>query len=383
MEDRSMIRGCCSIVVGVAAALLMFAAVPDAQAKPIVKCGVPSKCTNPDVVDRAFDDVNAQCACGAAPTAKAYKQCWKPVVKALVQELGKTGFPKACKVEVTKALNASLCGRPGYVLCRKVKGNGQESCQVVKEAKCAEPFPQENSACGAFTNCGEACNQDACTTTTTAPPTTSSTIATTTSTTLLTTTSTIVTTTSTIATTTSTIASTTTSTTTVDSTTSTTEPTSTTTTSSTTTTIDLCGNGTIDAGEECDTEDFGGATCPGSSVVGAFLECTPECTIDFSNCPGASTTSTSLPGSTTTSTSVPGSTSTSTTILVTTTSTTEPTSTSTTTVTSTTSTTTSTAPEPVALRFTTALAGGVCGESRDGGEAGTILNNLTCGGLNI
>jgi hypothetical protein len=37
----------------------------------------------------------------------------------------------------------------------------------------------------------------------------------------------------------------------------------------------------------------------------------------------------------------------------------------------------------VPLRFTTAQAGGVCGESRDGGSGGTILNSLTCGGLNI
>jgi hypothetical protein len=37
----------------------------------------------------------------------------------------------------------------------------------------------------------------------------------------------------------------------------------------------------------------------------------------------------------------------------------------------------------VPLRFTTGLVGGVCGESRAGGSTGTVLNNLTCGGLNI
>jgi hypothetical protein len=42
-------------------------------------------------------------------------------------------------------------------------------------------------------------------------------------------------------------------------------------------------------------------------------------------------------------------------------------------------------PPPVltVLNFTTGAAGGTCGESRTGGSAGTILNTLTCGGLNI
>jgi len=41
------------------------------------------------------------------------------------------------------------------------------------------------------------------------------------------------------------------------------------------------------------------------------------------------------------------------------------------------------APTVAPLRFTTGAAGGTCGESRDGGSAGAILNSLTCGGLNI
>jgi hypothetical protein len=60
--------------------------------------------------------------------------------------------------------------------------------------------------------------------------------------------------------------------------------TSSTTTTSTTTPNGICGNGVREAAEACDTTDFDDATCPGSST-GAFLVCTSECTIDFTECP--------------------------------------------------------------------------------------------------
>jgi hypothetical protein len=61
--------------------------------------------------------------------------------------------------------------------------------------------------------------------------------------------------------------------------------------STTTTTLPdcdaLCGNSHIDpvCHEECDVNDFGGATCPGSSTPGEFLECNNDCSIDFAKCP--------------------------------------------------------------------------------------------------
>ncbi len=61
--------------------------------------------------------------------------------------------------------------------------------------------------------------------------------------------------------------------------------TTTTTTSTTTTTQSLCGNGTIDPGEECDGSNLGGAAC--SSPMGSFLPtCSANCTLDCSTCPG-------------------------------------------------------------------------------------------------
>jgi len=68
--------------------------------------------------------------------------------------------------------------------------------------------------------------------------------------------------------------------------------TTTTTTHGSTTTTTLacgaaCGNGHRDpqCGEQCDGDDFGSATCPGGSAAGAFLRCNPDCTIDYGACP--------------------------------------------------------------------------------------------------
>lgn len=67
-----------------------------------------------------------------------------------------------------------------------------------------------------------------------------------------------------------------------------------TTTSSTSTTSDidsgpdadanLCGNGAVDPGEECDGTHLGGATCASLGHAGGNLTCTPGCKLDTSGC---------------------------------------------------------------------------------------------------
>ncbi|HEX6130871.1 MAG TPA: hypothetical protein VF044_04020 [Actinomycetota bacterium] len=93
----------------------------------------------------------------------------------------------------------------------------------------------------------------------------------------------------------------------------------------------------------------------------------------------SSSTSSSTSSTTTTSTSSTSTTSTSTSS----TSTSSTTSTSSSTSSTTTTSTSSTTSTSLVLSFTTLAAGGFCGEARMGGAAGTILKNLTCGGLNI
>jgi subtilisin-like proprotein convertase family protein len=47
---------------------------------------------------------------------------------------------------------------------------------------------------------------------------------------------------------------------------------------------DGCGNGTIDPGEDCDTDDLGAATCESEGFVGGTLACSDTCTFDTSGC---------------------------------------------------------------------------------------------------
>jgi len=47
---------------------------------------------------------------------------------------------------------------------------------------------------------------------------------------------------------------------------------------------DDCGNGTIDAGEDCDDDDLGDATCESEGFAGGTLACSETCTFDTSSC---------------------------------------------------------------------------------------------------
>lgn len=45
-----------------------------------------------------------------------------------------------------------------------------------------------------------------------------------------------------------------------------------------------CGNGLLDAGEECDGSNFGGATCGSQGFFGGTLSCNSNCTLNTSQC---------------------------------------------------------------------------------------------------
>jgi len=49
-------------------------------------------------------------------------------------------------------------------------------------------------------------------------------------------------------------------------------------------TVGTCGNGVIDAGEDCDGGDLGGQTCIGLDYDGGTLSCQGDCTFDISAC---------------------------------------------------------------------------------------------------
>lgn len=136
--------------IGLLASLpLVITLAGTAVAAPPLTCG-QSKCPAGLVSDvRAAAD--AACPCNAAVSAKAHARCWKPVVRRFVDQLGKTGFPKACRKEVARVLGNTTCGRSGFVLCRK---KGGSACAVVKAKKCKDVFPTGD----AFRTCADACD---------------------------------------------------------------------------------------------------------------------------------------------------------------------------------------------------------------------------------
>jgi hypothetical protein len=121
----------------------------NALAAPKLTCGQASQCPGTVLADvRAA--VDASCSCDAA-SAKAYGKCWKQVVKGFTQTLGKKGFPKKCRTDVTRVLASNTCGRTGFALCRK---KGGQVCTIVKAKKCKDVFPTG----GGFRTCTDACS---------------------------------------------------------------------------------------------------------------------------------------------------------------------------------------------------------------------------------
>jgi hypothetical protein len=131
--------------------VVAFAVLP-AGAK--LRCGKPSKCSDPAIVADVRAAAAEACPCEAATSRKAYAKCWKPVVKGRARSLGKAAFPKACRAGVTRALANATCGRPDTVLCRKVNRKGVETCRVTPEAKCGDPYER-----GVFSSCADTCDE--------------------------------------------------------------------------------------------------------------------------------------------------------------------------------------------------------------------------------
>jgi hypothetical protein len=136
--------------IGSIVALLVAMATP---AESRLACG-SSACGDDALVADVRAAVRDACPCGGAASAKAHRKCWKPVVKQLVKSRGASGFPKACRAEVTRALANSTCGRKGTVLCRKQTKKKSETCRVTEASKCPAPVDT-----GEFGSCADVCDR--------------------------------------------------------------------------------------------------------------------------------------------------------------------------------------------------------------------------------
>lgn len=100
--------------------------------------------------------IDSTCDCAAALKPSDHVKCARPIIAARVEN---GTLPKACKSEALKHATKSICGRPGAVVCCRVKANGKTSHKVVKDpakcvdtptlTTCASPYDSVPSGCSA------------------------------------------------------------------------------------------------------------------------------------------------------------------------------------------------------------------------------------------
>ncbi len=78
--------------------------------------------------------IDAACDCAAAVKPGAHVKCAKTVVAA---RIANGLLTKSCKSEALKHAKKSICGRPGAVVCCRIRTNGKTAHKIAKEpAKC-------------------------------------------------------------------------------------------------------------------------------------------------------------------------------------------------------------------------------------------------------
>jgi hypothetical protein len=170
--------------------------------------------TDATAVVAARAAIDAACPCASAENRNAYRACARDVIRTRV---GSGMLPASCRREAFRHAKLSICGRPGAVVCCRVRANGRTRHGIAANASRCVSAVSTTACVSTWQSVPVGCDATGC-----IPPTT---------------------------TTTTTITSTT------SATTSTTASTTTTITTTTTVPNPGCGNGVIDPGEECDPPD--------------------------------------------------------------------------------------------------------------------------------
>jgi len=150
---------------------------------------VAADCNDPAAMAAARAEVDASCDCAAALTHSQYVRCGATVLRA---RYAAGTLSRDCVRPALRCARRSTCGRPGSVTCCRPH-RGEQRCGITRTgARCLGA----GGCVGAFTSCCDACDAGGCA----VPTTTSSSTSTT-----------------------------------------------------TTTATPVCGNGIVEAGEQCDT----------------------------------------------------------------------------------------------------------------------------------
>src|SRR5262245_47313013 len=135
--------------------LLLSAAA--AHAKP---------CDNPAAVMEIRQAAEAQCPCGAASGHRSYISC----VSRVVHEAVVSGaLSRRCKAAVMSCAHRSVCGKPDYVTCCRMKPEGATTGTIRRSARACLAHPPKgdgHSFVSSFSSVCDACPAGNCRSTT-------------------------------------------------------------------------------------------------------------------------------------------------------------------------------------------------------------------------
>ena len=103
--------------------------------------------------------IDVTCDCAAALKPSDHAKCARPIVAARVAN---GALPKTCKSEALRHATKSICGRPGAVVCCRVKANGKTSHKVAKvPAMCADT-PTLTTCISTYDSVPSGCSASGC-----------------------------------------------------------------------------------------------------------------------------------------------------------------------------------------------------------------------------
>ncbi len=114
---------------------------------------------NASALAGARDAIDAACPCAAATKRGDYVKCAKPVLAA---RIAGGMLTKTCKSEALKHATKSVCGRPGAVVCCRVKTNGKTSHKIAKEPATCVSTPALTACTSVYPSVPTGCDATGC-----------------------------------------------------------------------------------------------------------------------------------------------------------------------------------------------------------------------------
>jgi hypothetical protein len=115
--------------------------------------------TDAAVLATAHASIDAACPCQTADSPSAYRHCARQIVRALVSG---ASLPRTCSQEASRYATKSVCGRPGAVVCCRVRDNGRVSHRVFADPAACVDGSRLNACISDWQSVVTGCNASGC-----------------------------------------------------------------------------------------------------------------------------------------------------------------------------------------------------------------------------